>query len=264
MAARRQRSSRRRSVFVVPGVIAALGLGLLGFGLYGRLRQQGTASPGDGAIAIPAAAFQAHTWGYVGCSNTHDTIFGYQEVPGSLQLFWPFGTYHIEGQAVDHWAQPSSLVWSLFDQEKQEFNGGKDPPVIWIQACANLNPGEANSGPVSYDALVKMIQNVRAHAPTSILFVSPLQSYDPPTLCPEMGPNGEEISQVAGWLDQAIAQGLAHAGPGTDSIPNLGPLTSALAARDGCHPNGGPHGPGTGVDVLGKQLADFFDHLPRS
>jgi hypothetical protein len=117
---------------------------------------------------------------------------------------------------------------------------------------------------VGYSDVVNVIQQVKAHAPTSILFVSPLQSYDPPTLCGLMGPNGEEIPQMSAWLTKAVADGLTRPGPGVSGIPNLGPLTSTSAFRDGCHPSGGPHGPGPGIDILGTQLAKFFDNLPRS
>jgi hypothetical protein len=214
-------------------------------------------------VTIPAADFKQNTWGYVGCSNTHDTIFGYQQV-SSAKLFWPYAGYHIEGETVDKWDNVNNPGWGQFSAEKQTYNGGKDPPVIWIQFCVNLNPAESNYHPVTLADVRQMLLNVKAASPSSILFVSPLQSYSPPTLCPKMGPGGGEIAQMTAWLDTLVSEGLAYPGPGVDGIKNLGPLTVTTAFTDGCHPNGGDHGPGPGVDFLGGQLADFFDNLPRS
>ena len=222
------------------------------------------ASPGKlPKVTIPAADFKQNTWGYVGCSNTHDTLAGYQMV-SSLKLFWPYAGYRIEGQTVDKWENLNSPVWGLFAAEKQKYNGGKDPPVIWIQACVDLDPSEGNYHPVTLSDVEQMVRNVRAAAPKSILFVSPLQSYSPPTLCPKMGPGGGEIAQMTAWMHTVVAEGLAYPGPGVDGIPNLGPLTVTTAFTDGCHPNGGDHGPGPGIDFLGGQLAAFFDNLPKS
>jgi hypothetical protein len=221
----------------------------------------GGAGGAGGGVILPASAFVEKTWGYVGCSNTHDTIWGYHDVD-SAHLFWPFEGYPIEGQTVVKWADPSGKPWMLFEQMKETYNAGEDPPVIWIQMCVNLNTEEQNYAPATYDDVVKVIENVRSRAPTSYLFVSPLQDYDPVDLCPKMGPGGVEIPQMTAWLNTAIEAGLAYAGPGTGSNPNLGPLTVELTVADHCHPTGGPHGPGNGAAFLGQQLADFFDHLP--
>jgi hypothetical protein len=249
--------ARRALVLVVVEVLLVTALGVTLFlWLRGGKGTQATSGP------IPAAAFKQNTWGYVGCSNTHDTMAGYQQV-SSAKLFWPFGGYRIEGQTVKQWVDKSSLGWQQFTAEKQKFNGGNDPPVIWIQVCVDLDPSQSNYYPVTLADVKQMLLNVKAASPSSILFVSPLQSYSPPTLCPKMGPGGGEIAQMMAWLHTLVAEGLARAGPGVDGIPNLGPLTAATVS-DGCHPNGGPHGPGTGVDMLGSQLAKFFDNLPRA
>jgi hypothetical protein len=255
--------ARRTVVF---GVIEAMLLVGLGATIYVVvIHKSGSKVTGQTGTGVPAADFKPQTWGYVGCSNTHDTIWGYHDV-GSDNLFWPYmAGYRIEGQAVADWSNPSAPVWQLFDRMKQRFDGGQDPPVIWIQMCVNLAPGASNAAPASYDDVVKVIENVRAHAPTSILYVSPLQSYDPPTLCSEMGPGAPEIPVMAQWLGQAVAKGLARPGPGVNGIPNLGPLTQQNAFHDGCHPTGDPsHGAGPGADLLGGQLAKFFDNLPRT
>jgi len=220
--------------------------------------------PSPAAVAIPAKDFKPYTWGYIGCSNTHDTISGYHLASDTAHLFWPFDRYHIEGMSVPHWIEPNSRAWIQYEHMTMRFNGGNDPPVIWVQMCVDLNMREPNYGPIDFNDVVTMLQLVRQHAPNSIVFVSPLQSYDPPTLCAKMGPDGAEIPTMMQWLHRAVAMGLAYPGPGVDGITNLGPLTSKTVIADGCHPSGFPHPPGPGSVFLGKQLAGFFDHLPRA
>jgi hypothetical protein len=215
-------------------------------------------------VSLPASAFQQETWGFIGCSNTHDTLWGYQHSQDA-QLFWPFiRQYGIEGHTVDRWATTTDNSWALFDRMKQRYNGGQDPPVVWFQMCENIGvPGRGTFGPTTYQDVASALQLLHQHAPTSIVFISPLQSYDPVDLCNLMGPNGEAVGQLASLASQAVKNGLAYAGPGVDGIPNLGPITQERAYRDGCHPNGGPHGPGPGAQFLGAQLAAFFDHIPK-
>jgi hypothetical protein len=215
-------------------------------------------------VSLPASDFQEETWGFIGCSNTHDTLWGYQHSPTD-QLFWPFiRQYGIEGHTVDRWATTSDNSWALFDRMKQRYNGGQDPPVVWFQMCENIGgQSRGTFGETTYQEVASALQLLHQHAPTSIVFISPLQSYDPPNLCNLMGPNGEAVGQLASLASEAVKNGLAHAGPGVDGIPNLGPITPDRAYRDGCHPNGGPHGPGPGAQFLGAQLAAFFDHIPK-
>jgi hypothetical protein len=220
-----------------------------------------------GGIGLPASDFQQYTWGYVGCSNTHDTIYGYHAAPDSAHLFWPFILrYAIEGHVIMHWADPNNPIWTRFDRMKDRFNGGQDPPVIWVQLCENIGvPDRSTFGESSYADVKAELANLKEHAPTSIVFISPLQNYDPPTLCSLMGPDGVAVSLLGKFSTEAVDAGLAEPGPGADDNPNLGPLTSQLVDTDGCHPNGNPkHGPGSGSVFLGEQLAAFFDHIPKS
>ena len=219
-----------------------------------------------GGVTLPASDFQQNTWGYVGCSNTHDTIWGYHNGGSDQHLFWPFTTdYHIEGRVVLDWADPGNRIWSLFDSMKQQYNGGQDPPVIWVQLCENIGlPGRETFGQATQADVDAELANLKQHAPTSIVFIGPLQTYDPPTLCGLMGSGGEAIPQLTGFSSSAVQHDGVKAGPGVDGNPPLGPLTASTAFTDGCHPSGGPHGPGTGATFLGGQLASFFDNIPQS
>jgi hypothetical protein len=221
-----------------------------------------------GGVKLPSSAFQQSTWGFVGCSNTHDAIYGYHQLPDSAHLFWPFAQgYPIEGRVVLDWADPAHPIWARFDAMKLQYDGGEDPPLIWLQMCENIGvPSRDTYGVTRYRDVTAMLANLAAHAPTSIVVISPLQTYDPPTLCNLMGPGGLAVPKLTDFANQAVEAGLAEPGPGTEDNPSLGPLTAALVdPRDGCHPNGNPkHGPGMGSLLLGEQLADFFDNVPRT
>lgn len=225
---------------------------------------QTPADPPPAVVDTPAS----YTWGYIGCSNTHDTINGYHAAQSSKHVFWkteaPTGGYPIEGHTVAKWADANDPIWAAFDRMKQAFNGGNDPPVIWIQLCENLNPSESNYHVTTQEELATMITNVKAHASTSMLYISPLQAYAPITLCPKMGQNGEAIARLTGFGNTVVDHGAAKAGPGTKGLTNLGPLTADTVFTDDCHPSGPMHGSqmaGSGELMLGTSLASFFDAL---
>ena len=213
--------------------------------------------------------YAPQTFGYIGCSNTHDTVYGYHIAPGNKNLFWPFGSrteYPIEGKTILFWSQTNNPIWQKFDQMKARYNGSQDPPVIWVQMCENLDQTESNYGQGSYNDVVNMLKNLKAHSPTSIIYISPLQSYDPVTLCIKMGAGGHAVAELTGWADKAVSDGLALRGPGSrsDGLYPLGPLTAQNSFKDRCHPNGDPvHGPGTGAEFLGSQIMNFFDNLSQ-
>ncbi len=233
-----------------------------------------------------------HTWGFIGCSNTHDIVWGYQ---GQSQndLFWPasFGSdgdsnnvgnydYSIEGQTLYRWTDSSATHqyyvrnWQMFDRMKQTYNGDQDPPVIWVQLCENVNYTVKGTYHIStYSEVVSLINSIKAHAPTSVIYLSPLNTWDKNPdgtwLCPQE--NGQRpqdpadgIAHMTGLIDQAINNGLALAGPGANGLSYLGPLGVENLDTDQCHPNGNPKHPpldGGGSPILGGQLADFFDAL---
>jgi hypothetical protein len=212
-------------------------------------------------VPIPASQYRQFTWGVVGCSNTHDTIWGYHEVPSSDHTFWPFQSYHIEGTTVIDWANPNDPHWPLFEQFVRRYDGGASPPVIWFQMCESLDPSSSTYGVTTYDDVRTVLEHIHRLAPQAMVFISPLQSYQPADMCALMGPNGESIQRQIDFGNRAVDEGLASPGPGIKGNPNLGPLTPSTTVEDRCHPTGGPHGPGDGAIELGQQLNQFFDAL---
>jgi hypothetical protein len=212
-------------------------------------------------VTIPASVYRQFTWGIVGCSNTHDTIWGYHQVPDSDHTFWPFQGYHIEGTTVIDWSNPADPHWPLFEQFVRRYDGGASPPVIWFQMCESLDPRSGTYGITTYDDVRTVLAHIHQLAPQAIVFISPLQAYQPADMCVLMGPNGESIQRQIDFGNRAVADGLAEPGPGISGNPNLGPLTPDTTVEDRCHPTGGPHGPGDGAIELGQQLNEFFHAL---
>jgi|SRR5437588_706936 len=221
------------------------------------------------APSAPTSAPATQNWGYVGCSNTHDAMYGYQNTPGAAAHFWPWSTndseYHIEGGTVHNWLRVPTY-FQQFEQQVALHDGGADPPIILIQFCVQDDPAKLNYWPLDQAEVAQLIAAVHAHHPSSVLYVTPLQDYKPTALCDEMGLKGIEIPTMKGWLAQQVAIHAALAGPGIVGNAALGPLAeNGTVWTDDCHPTGDPHHPtkfpGSGVQLLGQQLSSFFDHL---
>ena len=215
-------------------------------------------------------------------------VWGYQNV-SQEQLFWPasFGrdgdpdnvgsyNYRIKGQTVYRWSQPTSMVWSQFERMIDTYDGGQSPPVVLVQLCEAINLDHQATYHVSdYQELVDILTNLRAYAPTSIVYLSTLDTWgknpDGTWLCSVQNGKAPDptdaLAHMTGLANQAIDAGLALAGPGTKDVPSIGPLTFDppyidVTDASQCHPNGNPlHGPGAGSDFLGQQMADFTDHI---
>jgi len=244
--------------------IRNLFLALLITGLFFIIKPQNSVSNAQTSLKT---SFTQFTFGFVGCSNTQETIVGYHLNSNSAHLFWPFDkiNYDIDGRSMKFWKNPNDPLWSKFDNMKLMHNAGQDPPVVWVQICENLDPRDRNFYHGSYIDLQQIIAILKIHVPTSTIYLSPLHTYSPAALCDKMGRDGVAIPELTGWVDQAVSEGLALRGPGnrSDGLYPLGPLTLSLTVSDHCHPNGPPlsiHGQGS--QFLGGQLMDFFDILP--
>ncbi len=192
-------------------------------------------APPPTSVTPPATVnFTQNSIAWIGCSNTDRSAAGYANVSGSLKRLWPY--YNTDGMA-DEWGNPGASIWGSFDANVSQY--GK-PKAVWVQVCM-----------FSYDSVKKAITNIKARIPEAKIYISPLNSYDPPELCAMIGSRG--VTMTTGFANQAIQEGLALAGP-----MNLGPLNSQQVTEDyfgKCHPNT------EGQALIGKQLADFFDKL---
>lgn len=170
--------------------------------------------------------------GYVGCSNSSEAVEGYRTLVGE-GVFWP--SYPGGGGDINRWALNTDSIWQGFE-EAVALHGPLES--VWFQVCEHEND------PATIETLRSAIENIRTRVPSAVLYLSPLNSYDPATMCERLGPDG--ISDLVTMVDQAIAEGLASQGP------QLGPLTVATTRGDRCHPNR------DGMALLGSQLEAFF------
>ena len=197
-----------------------------------------TAPPESLPKKTPAvsAKYTENSVGYVGCSNSQMSVQGYR-LNNAKNRIWP--DYDTGGKGMDEWANPNDSAWNGFDQKVKTYG---QPVAVWVQICqVSFND--------SLGVIKKAIDNLKQHAPSTTVYISAINSYSPPDVCPTIGPFQ---SGLAGMAQSAVQSGLGLAGP------NLGPLTQSQVASDyfgTCHPND------SGKVFLGKQLGDFFDNL---
>jgi hypothetical protein len=181
----------------------------------------------------------ANQVGYIGCSNTRDSVTGYHKVVGNLNKFWP--AYDTGSGAIQFWAQPTSNhYWGGYLNNIFAYG---QPLIVWAQLCENVS----SYAPTDYPHVQAMLTNLHHLSPSAIVYVSAINAYDPPLMCADMGTDGRGYADTVTWRDQAVMDGLASLGPA------MGPLTQALTVSDRCHANP------AGMQLLGNQLKGFFD-----
>jgi len=190
-----------------------------------------------------AAQYSAHSIGYIGCSNTRESVSGYHAISGNKNYLWP--PYNMGGGRIDLWADASSSYWMSFQGMVSTY--GK-PKAVWVQLCENV-PDAVNN----YAQVTAMLGILKSKIPTAVVYISAINAYNPATLCPLMGPlTSSGLAQgnvdTNAWALQAAIDGLAQVGP------VMGPLTPQLVLTDDCHPND------AGMALLGGQLKSFFDN----
>jgi hypothetical protein len=195
------------------------------------------------AMCSPASAeYSAHSIGYIGCSNSRDSVSGYHAI-SSANRMWP--AYATGGGRIDLWATASSSYWTSFQGMVITYG---TPKAVWVQLCENVP-----LMPNTYAQVVAMLEILKSQVPTAIAYISAINGYHPAALCPSMGPLtpsglAQGNADTNAWAAQAVIDGLAQAGP------SMGPLTPTLVTDD-CHPNQ------AGMGLLGQQLQNFFDTL---
>src|SRR5262245_19868547 len=135
-----------------------------------------------------------YSWGFIGCSNTHDTLWGYHDT-SVKHMFWPasfpndgdphnvggYG-YPLDGQTLLKWSDPTNPAfnanWSKFDRMTDVYNPGGDPPLVWVQLCENINPGDGNYHVSVYSEVQSLLSILAQHAPTSVVYISPMHTYE--------------------------------------------------------------------------------------
>lgn len=191
------------------------------------------------AILKNAATMKDHavSIGYIGCSNTRQTVEGYQLLGGTKM--WPYEKRYDSG-AVRDWAnnaEKGNKYWDVFDELLERHPNTR---AIWWQLCIRQEDD------TEYEDGIPILEAIRKKIPGAKIYVSPLPGYTN-GVCGITGISGlEKAKELAQKLDAEHADVL----PG----PVLGPMTPADTEDDGCHlsiPDG--------LRKLGKQMKEFFD-----
>jgi hypothetical protein len=120
-----------------------------------------------------------HKVGYIGCSNSQDTVDGYHLSPGNRNYLWP--SYDTGGGSIDKWADASSLYWTSYSAMLTKYG---QPKYVWVQLCERAYQGAFNT----YDQVKIMIGNLKRKSPNAAVIVSGINDYSPnPRLCDLMG-----------------------------------------------------------------------------
>ena len=190
---------------------------------------------GDGEDSSPtdiAAGRAFSSAAVVGCSQTRDAVFGYNEVADDGAFGPSTAAQYLGGGSIEAWANPASRYWRDFDEL-----AGPENDAMWLMICWHAVR--------SVDADVEMVRSVIDRAIETIgrdvpVYVSGLNDWDPRSLCPR----GDFPASVE-LADAVVAEGLALRGP------DLGPLLREHT-DDGCHGNR------AGNELMGRQLVEFF------
>lgn len=181
--------------------------------------------------------------GYVGCSNTMQTIAAYW-FSGGMTL-WAFDEkelHQYDGGAVANWANENEKdyehFWGTFDRYVEKSPNTK---AIFWQLCIRQDE------PTPYSDGVKVLQMIREKIPNATIYVSPLPQYTNGNVCEITGTEG--IARAV-----ALAKELDERNEDVVPGPELGPMSPVMTDKDGCHLSE------EGLKVLGKQMRLFFDN----
>jgi len=176
--------------------------------------------------------------GYIGCSNTRETVEGYHRLGG--QNMWSYDKRYDAGAVVD-WAKGAKTgnkYWRVFDDLLAEH---PHTNTIWWQLCIRHNETDT-----SYEHAASILEAVRKRIPNATIYVSTLADYTD-GVCEITGTWGlQKAKELARQLDSANDDVF----PG----PVLGPMSPLETAPDGCHLSSPD-----GKRKLGQQMRDFFD-----
>ncbi|MBS3168661.1 hypothetical protein J4216_06040 [Candidatus Woesearchaeota archaeon] len=184
------------------------------------------------------------TIGFIGCSNTRQTVYGYRWSDG--KEIWKVDMDNIhdyDSGSVFQWAKDAeegSGFWNVFDQHLRE---NPKTTKVWIQLC--IPGGESK---ITYEQAFPVIEAVRKRISNVTLYVSPLADYTE-NVCEITGIEGIERAKT-------LAQELDSKNEDVFLGPILGPLSLAEITtndRSRCHPNE------EGMLKMGKQLKEFFN-----
>lgn len=181
---------------------------------------------------------ELRTVGYIGCSNTRETVEGYHHVGG--KKMWDYERRYGSGTILD-WSRNLDQVnkyWNVFDDNLKRY---PKTNTIWWQLCI-MNKDRTTS----YENASVILNKIRERIPDAIIYVSALADYTD-GVCEITGTwgleKGKELVQELDTKNEDVFSG-----------PVLGPMSLKETAKDGCHLSSPD-----GKRKLGMQMKEFFD-----
>ena len=177
--------------------------------------------------------------GYIGCSNTRETVEGYHRVGGTEM--WDYDKRYDAGAVAD-WSRNAEMgnkYWDVFDSFLKE---NPNTTVVWWQLCVRDDERGTD-----YDQAVRVLDAARKRIPGAIFYVSGLADYTD-GVCEITGTFGIEKAKE-------LVQQLVENNEDVLAGPVLGPMSLVETAEDGCHLSP------DGKRKLGEQMKQFFDEV---
>src|SRR3989344_5511573 len=186
---------------------------------------------------------KSKTIGFIGCSNTRETVEGYYHVGGNKM--WDYERRYGSGTILD-WSRnldKDSKYWNVFDKLLEKYPETK---IIWWELCIMNEDRTTN-----YENAKVVLNEIRSRIPGVIIYVSALADYTD-GVCEITGTfgleKGKELVQELDINNEDVFLG-----------PVLGPMSKKETAKDGCHLSSPD-----GKRKLGIQLRDFFNNIENS
>ncbi|MBI4152484.1 amidohydrolase family protein [Candidatus Woesearchaeota archaeon] len=205
---------------------------LLVLGVVGCLDQS---AKNDGQDEINVSSVSI---GYIGCSNTRETVEGYHYLGG--KKMWDYERRYGSGTLLD-WSRnvdEKSKYWDAFEDLLEKYPETK---TIWWQLCIM-----DEDRTTSYEHAEIILNKMRERVSDAIIYVSALADYTD-SVCTITGTWGLEKGKE-------LAQELDEKNDDVFAGPFLGPMSAKETARDGCHLRSPD-----GKRKLGNQMRLFFD-----
>ena len=206
---------------------------------------------GGPAHQTTSPTHRASLIGYVGCSNTTQSVAGARSV--GFTGMWP--VTRMGGGTIQEWA--TGQDWDQFDQIQARYPAS----TFWFELC-ELGKDHVSEAE-SYATAAQVIQMLETRVPGATVYVSAINDYVAPHACGKLGASGPaNLRAVAKHL---VANGLALRGPNMGALRSADPRVPSAGATaandetetDGCHPN-----ESRGQPKLGAILAAFFSRHP--
>lgn len=188
---------------------------------------------------VPVESEKVHI-GYMGCSNTIQTVAGYALVGG--RRLWPPDVRYNAG-AVANWYEgvgnEDDRWWNAFRTLFDEF---PQTDTVWWELCIRKEESET-----SYAHAEAVLDEIRKRIPGVTIYISALPPYTE-GICKITGTEG--LARAVELRDELVAKN-------SDVLlgPSLGPMTGENTSDDGCHLTE------QGRLNLGIQMRNFFDKI---